>query len=279
MRLENLLQRGDFSFNKDKFYHHGNLNSGDFEKIYVSLRGKENRLYSDIIVRNLPDLPLDHPQGKEWLLRKSSLNRLLQYLKSNCKNRHALILEVGCGNGWLSNHLASIDKCEVLGVDINEKELNQGARVFSGRKNLCFACTDVMASKLPGGHFDYIILAASLQYFRDIDKLLGRLSSLLVERGEIHVIDTPLYKESEVAAAQRRSIEYFRKQNSQLGEFYYHHTWESLAKFKYEVLYDPRNPIEKIRRLFRPTSPFPWLRLKNDLAPFNTNSVTSSGTI
>jgi 2-polyprenyl-3-methyl-5-hydroxy-6-metoxy-1,4-benzoquinol methylase len=81
----------------------GNPNQ-NFERLYIALREQEQRLYTDEQVRQLPDIDPSHLHYKEWKIRKHSAERLISYL--NKKKRRLNILEIGCGNGWLSAQLA-----------------------------------------------------------------------------------------------------------------------------------------------------------------------------
>ena len=69
-----------------------------FEKIYIALREKENRLYTDDQVEQLPFIKSSHIHSAEWAIRKRSTARLLNHLKKS--RRQLTILEIGCGNGW-----------------------------------------------------------------------------------------------------------------------------------------------------------------------------------
>src|SRR4051812_13830112 len=93
-----------------------------FTDLYLAVREKEGRVYSDEEVRNLPN---SSRHSDEWKIRKETAKKLRAYLKG--KN----ILEVGCGNGWLANYL------NATGIDINEFEVNQALRVFRGLRALC----------------------------------------------------------------------------------------------------------------------------------------------
>src|SRR5215213_11952226 len=90
---------------------------GTFEELYISIRKKEQRIYTNEEVALLPDIYPDHIHYHEWQIRKRSSERLINYLSK--KNRPLKILEVGCGNGWLSARMAAVDKWEVTGIDIN----------------------------------------------------------------------------------------------------------------------------------------------------------------
>ena len=73
---------------------------GEFEQLYIKLRNQEKRIYEDEEVAWLPDVSEDNIHKKEWRIRKASCQKLTHYLSS--KKRALKILEVGCGNGWLS---------------------------------------------------------------------------------------------------------------------------------------------------------------------------------
>lgn len=259
MTLRNsFLQSPAFTFHNNIFYQKDLSRSNAFEKAYLSLREKENRIYPDELVSVLPEIYAHHPLKKEWMMRKSTIQPLILYL--NKKNRPK-ILELGCGNGWLANHLATIPNSEVIGMDINETELIQGVRVFKETENLLFVYADILKISLPHA-FDYIILSSSVQYFSDMETLFDKLLNLLASDGEIHVIDSPVYRKSDVAAANKRSEEYFARLGfPQMKQHYYHHVWQMFESFHPEVLYNPDTLLNKMKRKFFIGSPFPWIKI------------------
>ena len=95
----------------------------DFQSVYIALRDLEKRLYTDDEVLQLPHVSAGHIYKKEWDVRADSCRKLVQHLSAT--NIPLNILEVGCGNGWLSNQLSKINGAKVLGADINLVELNQ----------------------------------------------------------------------------------------------------------------------------------------------------------
>ena len=52
-----------------------------FEEIYHPLRTKENRVYTDREIAQLPDISNTHPHYKEWQIRKQSSDRLTAYFE------------------------------------------------------------------------------------------------------------------------------------------------------------------------------------------------------
>ena len=236
-----------------------------FENEYIGLREKEGRIYSDQIVKSLPQIDAGHPLKKEWLTRTTSLNKFLGYLGN--KGIGQQVLEVGCGNGWLSHGLSVSSEREVCAMDVNETELLQGARVFADIKNLSFLYSNVLTFGFRGQLFDTIILASSVQYFPDIKALVNRLLQILKPSGEIHILDSPLYTSpSEIENARKRSVVYFQSVGFPgMADRYFHHGMPQMNGFNYAFISNPGSLIKKIRRLFVPTpeSPFPWIVIRH----------------
>lgn len=234
------------------------------EARYWQVRAREFRLYADDVVRNLPDVPADHPLQKEWAARADSLSRLAQHLARFWKPQ--TILDLGCGNGWLAQQMAAVSPYfRVYGLDLNRKELAQAARVFVDQPRAKFLYGDVFTAALPARAFDVIVLASVIQYFPDLPALVQRLLELAAPGGEILILDSPLYAAGDVAAARERSRAYYRsKRLDFMAEAYHHHTWASLTPFRPEVLYNPRSLLNRAAQWWwaeQPRSPFPWLRI------------------
>ena len=134
--------------------------ANEFESVYVDLRIAEKRMYSDEEVVWLPEVDEQHIHKKEWDIRKSSCKRLTRYLTN--KKRPLKILEVGCGNGWLSYQLSQIPYSDVTGLDINQTEIRQAERVFAGITNLRFIYGELDARSLQLEKFDVVVFAASI---------------------------------------------------------------------------------------------------------------------
>lgn len=232
---------------------------GGFSEKYINLRHKENWLSSDTEVRNLPDVPPLHPHYKEWQMRMQSCKRLIHYLlKKDSPN----ILEVGCGNGWLSYQLARIPYSKVTGIDINTTELVQAKRVFMYRSNLSFIWGDIRSGTLKNKRFDIVVLAAAIQYFADLQNTLNYiLANLMAPGGEIHLLDSPIYHLRNLSAARSRSIAYYTNMGfPEMINYYYHHSLEDLRPFSYKILY---NPLSLRYRIIKSRNPFYWIRIKN----------------
>ncbi|MDH7448057.1 methyltransferase domain-containing protein [Aquimarina sp. 2201CG14-23] len=232
-----------------------------FSSVYITVRDKEQRIYDDHIVARLPKVLSNHKYYNEWKLRQKSTKRIVDYLTE--KNTSLKILDLGCGNGWFSNQLSKTPNSDIYAIDINHTELEQAARVFQS-SNLKFIYADIFSSETDNlQDFDIITVNSCIQYFEDLEKILSRLKSKLNSTGELHIIDSPFYKKSEITLARNRTTTYYKNLGvPKMIHHYFHHEIEGLQGF--EILYNPRKKImDKLLR--REDSPFMWLMFSNTI--------------
>lgn len=230
-----------------------------FEEKYRAVRAAEERLLSDTRVRQLPD-GTSLWNASEWRIRSRSAERLCRQLARQGPGLQ--VLEVGCGNGWLSALLHRKGH-KVLGIDPFTAELEQAARVFPGPT---FARADLFTSPLPKATFDAIVFAASIQYFADPDAVVQRALELLRSNGVVHVLDTVLYANAAAAvAAKGRSIAYFTGMDAApMADHYHAHQIDAFRRSgELRVVHAP-SPFDRIRRLFGlDTSPFTHMEIRH----------------
>ena len=254
------------------------------ERLYLEVRRREGRIFPDEMVRQLPFVSKSNPYAGEWRWRRRTFERFLSFCKNLSTPRGEnvertdpyrmtkKILDLGCGNGWLTNRLAENPNWEVWAMDVNEEELAQGARLF-GRENLRFVYADlpslVSRNDIPEASpgisfrdtFDLVVLAASVQYFPDLENLIFSLKKCLKPGGEIHILDSPFYK-NEIArtAARQRTLEYYTKLGvPEMAAFYHHHLWADVEKLG-GVDLNKRLGIKFLQKI-KWLAPFPWVRL------------------
>jgi 2-polyprenyl-3-methyl-5-hydroxy-6-metoxy-1,4-benzoquinol methylase len=229
----------------------------NFEEIYIASRQSESRIYTDEQVAQLPSINLNHIHYDEWQARKRSSDRLKNYLGN--KNRALSILEIGCGNGWLTAKLAVLKNSTVTGIDINRIELSQARRVFSGMANINFksgGLKDIPEDK----KFDIIVFAASVQYFPSFERVIRDAFPFLNDGGEIHILDSHFYYPNELESAKKRSLAYYHSTGcDEMADFYFHHSYDSLNGFRYKIIF---NPYSLKNKMFRKNDPFPWICIK-----------------
>jgi SAM-dependent methyltransferase len=191
-----------------------------------------HNLYSDREVAQLPFVRSTHARCREWTGRIASTDRLVRYLSTHKKA--AGILEIGCGNGWLSHRLSAVPGCRVVGLDPNLGELRQAARIFRKQRNLKFIYGEFYSDVLQDLSFDIIVIAASVQYFRSLPQLIRDALVYLRPHGELHLLDSPL-------------------QSEQLSHSHYHY------------LYNPHSFWNRFRRN---DTPHPWVCITAPQSPW-----------
>ncbi len=228
-----------------------------FEDLYIDVRRQEKRVYSDCELMFLPDIDPSHIHYKEWQTRKHSSQRLINYLSK--KSKPLNILEVGCGNGWLSSKLSAIKNTEVIGLDINHIEIMQAQRVFK-KDNLEFVCDSFSPELFDGIKFDIILFAASIQYFPSVKNILQNTFKCLAASGEIHIMDSPFYNPDDISGAMVRAKEYFAMLDCpEMAGYYFYHSLNKLKQFKYKILANPAGILNLIGK----KDTFYWISVTN----------------
>src|SRR4030095_5728822 len=239
-----------------KVVHHSG--AADFETLYIELREKEGRVYSDEQVALLPNIPDTHAHYTEWMIRKDSSQKLLRWLKK--KKKPIDILEIGCGNGWLAHQLATIPSSMVIGTDINFFEIQQAARVFQNIPNLHFIYTSGKPEVFKEKRFDIVIFAAAIQYFESFHDTIQTTMTCLRDDGEIHILDSPFYSGMELLAAKQRTRDYYELNGFPgMADYYFHHRFDDLKNLNYRILYQPG---KLMTRLTGNKNPFPWIVIR-----------------
>jgi 2-polyprenyl-3-methyl-5-hydroxy-6-metoxy-1,4-benzoquinol methylase len=236
--------------------HSLNDRSNSFERSYLLLREKEQRIYTDEELAALPNVSKSHIYYKEWQIRKQSAERFINYLKK--KKRPLKVLEIGCGNAWLSSKIAELNFTNIVGIDTNREEIKQACRTFK-KDNLALKALNFSTEAMSDMKFDIILFAASVQYFPSIQEIIVKAKQYLLKIGEIHLIDTNFYDSITAIEAKKRTQLYFTKMGfPEMDKFYFHHQLDELANFNCQVIY---NPKLLLNRLFI-KNPFYWICIK-----------------
>lgn len=233
------------------------IRDAEFSEAYIALRRAEERIYSDEEVMQLPLSNPAHVHSREWNLRKVNAERFRTYLQK--KNKELKVLDVGCGNGWLTNLLSSIPRIHITGTDINLAELEQARRLFGTGTSKRFVYGDIRSGILEPKMFDIIYFAASIQYFESFHAVISAALRLLKPGGEVHLMDSIFYQPPEVEKARYRSKIYFElKGHQSMQQYYFHHSLEDLEPFNHQFLHHPGRLISRINAR---NNPFFWIRI------------------
>lgn len=173
------------------------------------------------------------------------------------------ILEVGCGNGWLSYRLATLDQTKVTGIDINPSELSQAKRVFAFRSNLQFILGDIRSGILWDCRFDAVVFADTLQYFPSAGEIIQFVRQhLLKPGGEIHILDTPFYTTRNIESAKMKTfIHYTENGFPEMTVYHFHHILEEVTSYPCKIMYNPKSIISL---LAKSRNPFYWICIKKE---------------
>lgn len=230
-------------------------NTLNIDQTYFRSTQKQENSYTDKEVTTLPYIHTSHRYYREWTTRKHSLKALLSYIKN--RKTFSQILEVGCGNGWLSSRIAKEVDAEVTGLDINLRELEQAKRVFNNIPNLNFIHSKLDDDNLKNEKFDMILFAASAQYFPSLKQIIDIAVKHLTLQGEVHIMDSPFYRQHEIASAKQNNK---LRSLGRMEDQHYYHTLAELENFQYKILHHPNSWKNK---LSIKKNPFYWIAIKN----------------
>ncbi len=239
---------------------------------YETIRQAEGRGAGDkAYYTQLPDRDLSGRLSADWKIRAKSfavfLKRVVLPLEKTFK-RPLRILDLGAGNGWLSNRLASRGHC-LAAVDLTVNEFDGlGCHRFY---DASFQSVQAEFDQLPFPDrcADLAIFNASLHYSLKLERTLSEALRLLDSSGRLAILDSPLYHDSTSGArmvAERQAR--FQKQygfasDSLPSENYLTYTrledlghtlhlqWEILTPF-YGMRWSLRPLLARLRRQREP---------------------------
>ena len=141
--------------------------------------------------RGYPDL--DAGQWFQWrsvpMIELSALDTY-QFVKSVLPHPTQQILEIGCGNGYLTLELAR-DGHEVIGIDLSPEIIEVAERSRAahpdppGFGSLRYICTDVNTWSASDASFDAVIFNRSLHHLSELEQTIAKVKRLLKPGGRI----------------------------------------------------------------------------------------------
>ena len=121
-------------------------------------------------------------------ITESERNRLNQKLSSLVNKSSRSILDVGCGNGWLSrmmqNDHNSVVSLDISFINVKKTLMNQSHQNHSG------IVADVFHLPFPDDSFDTIIASEIIEHTYDPNKFIDCLLQILKPDGQL-IISTP----------------------------------------------------------------------------------------
>jgi len=170
---------------------------------YETVRRSEGRSSSDEnYYRSLPHRDLSGRMSADWRIRAASFDSFLKniLLPLEEETRRSLtVLDLGAGNGWLSNRLAQRGHT-VGSVDLTLNDFDGLGcyRYFDST----FTPIQAEFDTLPflNDAVDLLIFNASLHYSEDYAKTLSESLRVLAPNGTLVILDSPFYHDGHSGA-------------------------------------------------------------------------------
>jgi SAM-dependent methyltransferase len=170
---------------------------------YRSVRARDGyRSHSAEYYRSLPDVPPGDPQAAIWRLRAATYRNLARRAQLGLvpANRGLAVLDLGAGNGWLSNRLGALGHT-CLAVEWLDDEADGLGAARHYPTTFARLQADFDHLPLTPGQFDLVVYNASLHYSRDIGASLRHGASMLRQGGRLAILDSPTFRTT--ASAER----------------------------------------------------------------------------
>lgn len=187
-----------------------------FIREYETVRSQEGRGANDPqYYRNLPFVDTTGRFTEDWRIRATSFRALIERVVEPAEERLARplkILDIGAGNGWLSNHLAGRGH-DVAAIDLlTNSDDGLGAHV---NYDTDFLPVQAEFDRLPfaGGQVDLVIFNGSLHYSTDFAATMREALRVLRSDGQLAIVDSPVYQSanSGVAMVREREVQFQRE--------------------------------------------------------------------
>lgn len=108
----------------------------------------------------------------------------MDFLASQLKPNEK-VLEIGCSNGHITEHLHRQAECNILGVDYADVAIAQAQNRTRDKATLNFQCVDLIQDELPGSDYDVIVAIDSIYFMGDYGKTLAKLNAKLRPGGRM----------------------------------------------------------------------------------------------
>lgn len=100
-----------------------------------------------------------------------------------------VILDIGCGAGYMLSDLLEAGANEILGVDVSERQLRSAREAFKDDPRVTLLNTDVLHLDEYG--FDAAVLFNGYTLFQDRKQLISKVAALLLPGGRFTVAHSP----------------------------------------------------------------------------------------
>ena len=168
----------------------------------------------------------DDPNAAEWRIRRESFESVCRragLARTSVQAKEGLsslrVLDVGAGNGWLSNRLAQLGH-EPVAVDLNDDSHDGLLASRSYAKPFPLVQADFDALPFAPRQFDVVVMNASLHYSPEPRRTLIEMSRLVDDGGALVVMDSPMFENATDGEAMvKRQLEHWRADYAVISPF------------------------------------------------------------
>ena len=173
-----------------------------FIQDYETVRRSEGRGSADeLYYRTLP-----YHSSNDWQIRATRFNSFLKHVIIPIKKKSLQILDLGAGNCWLSNQLASRGH-DLTAVDltINDFDGLGCHRFYESIFTSAQAEFDYLP--FPDKSVDLVLFNASFHYSVSYEKTLAETQRVLGDKGKVVILDSPVYNNASSGRSMVRERE------------------------------------------------------------------------
>ena len=174
--------------------------------------------------------------------RKKLLLDMIKFLKRREEKRSLKILDCGCGDGYYTNILSTIDNLNIIAIDSNPIRVKRAQKKCQNVSFYCMAISE-LTEKI-NKKFDLIWFSQVIEHIEDDEGVLKLLNNLLDDDG-ILIIGTP--NEGSILYSLKQKITNYRNNSDHVHFYTLNEITQKLKKCGYKIT----------KRLFEPAYIYP----------------------
>jgi len=122
------------------------------------------------------------------MMDMAQLEKLLEVLNLQENSR---VLELGCGNGFITEYISDVTGAHITGVDYSKTAIkNAVERTKNKKEKLSFLCQDIKKMDFSKGVFDVVIVIDTLHFVENIDEMVKKMKNSLKPNGQMGIFFT-----------------------------------------------------------------------------------------
>lgn len=127
-------------------------------------------------------------ESKNPFLRFVEKIRLKKMIRVSRLNKNDIILDLGCGEGFLISLLPQINR--IVGIDISQIALKKAKKILNNKPNIQLKWGDAQKLNIPNESFDKIFCSETLEHLPNPRKAMKEIHRLLKKDG-LAIISVP----------------------------------------------------------------------------------------